>query len=145
MFKHITALLAASLIAVQPCAAAEDFRAFSPTHRQTSAFAGLNVRLPLDSGNRVKPTARLQLTAAHSAIDARTGAMQTLKAQGLEFGSGLKGKPALYLNGQDTAEMKQKMQLGGSTGTILLVAGGVLLVLVVVAAASIPPQIDWDE
>jgi hypothetical protein len=100
----------------------------------------MNVRLPLDSSTRAKPSARLQLTAAYSAIDARTGAIQTLKGQGLELGAGAKGKPAFYLNGRNTAEMKQKLELGGSTGTILLVAGAALVVLVVVAFASTPPD-----
>jgi hypothetical protein len=138
--KHGAALLAAGIIALQPCAAAEDFRNFSPTHRQSSAFAGMNVRVPLDRGSTAKPSARLQLTAAYSAIDARTGAVQTFKGQGLEVGAGAKGTPAFYLNGQNTAEMKQKLELGGSTGTILLVAGAALVVLVVVAFASTPPD-----
>jgi hypothetical protein len=138
--KHAAALMAAGIIALQPCAAAEDFRAFSATHRQTSAFAGVNVRLPLDSGARVKPSARLQLTSAYYAMDARTGAVQTLKSPGLELGTGAKGRPTFYLNGQNTAEMKQKLELGGSTGTILLVAGAALVVLVVVAFASTPPS-----
>jgi hypothetical protein len=143
--KYSAALLAAGILAVQPCAAADDFRDFNPTHRRTSAFAGMNVRLPLDRGTPAKPSARLQLTSAYSSMDARTGAVQTFKAQGLELGAGLKGKPALFLNGQNTAEMKQKLQVKGSTGTILLVAGGILLVLVLVAAASVPPQVDFDD
>lgn len=142
--NYAAALVAAGVIALQPCAAAEDFRDFNPTHRRTSAFAGVNVRLPLDARTQAKPPARLQLTAAYSAMDARTGAIQTLKGQGLEIGAGAKGKPALYLNGQSTAEMKQKLELG-STGTTLLVVGGLLLVLLVVAAASVPPELDWDE
>jgi hypothetical protein len=105
----------------------------------------MNVRLPLDRSTPAKPSARLQLTSAYSSMDVRTGAVQTLKAQGLEIGAGLKGKPTLFLNGQNTAEMKQKLEVKGSTGTTLLIVGGILLVLLVVAAASVPPQVDFKD
>ena len=50
----------------------------------------------------------------------------------------------MYLRGQDSAEIKKKLNLG-STTTTLPAVGGVGLLLVVVAAAVVPPEIDFGE
>jgi hypothetical protein len=102
--------------------------------RQSSAFAGLNLRLPLGQSGKAKPTARLQFTTAHSFREGRTGATQTWKAQGLEIGGAGPGKPVFYLNGQSTADLQKRLNANG-TGKTLLIVGGVVLVAVVVAAA----------
>jgi hypothetical protein len=127
-------MLAAGMLIAQPCAAS-DARGSQPTQRQSSAFAGLNVRLPLGQARKAKPTARLQLTTSHMFRDERTGATHTLRAQGLEIGGTKGGKPTLYLNGQSTADIQKKHNIGG-TGSTLLVVGAVVMVLVVVAVAA---------
>jgi hypothetical protein len=83
---------------------------------------------------RAKPSARLQLTTTHSYRDARTGSVETFKAQGLEIGGTRGGNPTFYLNGQSTADAQKKLGIG--TGTALLIAGGAVLVLLVVAMSS---------
>lgn len=134
---HVSAWLAAGVLVTQPCAA-RDFREHQAMHRQSTAFGGLNLRLPLGPGRKTKPTARLQLTASHTFPDDRTGGTQTFRAQGLEIGGTKSGKPTLYLNGQSTAEMQKKLNVGG-TGTTLLIVGGVVLVLAVAAVAAAGP------
>jgi hypothetical protein len=55
---------------------------------------------------------------------------------GLEIGVGRSRKPALYVNGQNSAELQDRLAVKGSTGKTVLIVGGVLLVLVVVVAAG---------
>lgn len=129
--KFALPLVAAGMLAAQPCAAS-----LAQGQQNGSAFAGLNLRMPLGTAKAAKPSARLQFTTAYSFQDGRTGATETFKAPGLEFGTGKSGKPVLFLNGQDTAEMRERMQANGSTGSTLLIVGGVLLVLAVVAVAA---------
>ena len=133
--KHAGALLAAAMLAAQPCAAAD--ADFQTAERRGAAFGGLKLSLPLGAGRQARPTARLQLTSTQSFRDARTGEVRSVTPRGLEFGLSEKGRAALYVGGTDTAEMKRKM--GISTTTTLLIAGGVVLVLLVVAAASSGP------
>jgi len=129
-----TVLLAAGMLIAHPCVAS-DLRDSQATMRQSSAFAGLNVRLPLGQAQTAKPTARLQLAASHTFRDERTGATQTFRSQGLEIGGTKSGRPTLYLNGQSTADVEKKLGIGG-TGTTLLVVGGIVLAIVVVVALS---------
>jgi hypothetical protein len=132
--KGAAAIFAAAMLVAQPCAATE-FGGAQEMQRQSSAFGGLNVRLPLGGAHKAKPTARLQLTTSRTFREERTGFTQTFRAQGLEIGGAKGGKPTLYLNGQSTADMQKKLGIGG-TGKTLLIVGGVVLVLVIVVAAS---------
>jgi hypothetical protein len=134
---RVAAMLAAGILAAQPGVAA-DFQDFQATHREVSAFAGVNVRLPIGHSQRARPTARLQLTTSHTVRDARTGAAQTFRAGGLEFGAARGGKPSLYLNGQNTDDLQRRLNASG-TGKTLLIVGGVVLVLVVVASVLAAP------
>jgi hypothetical protein len=74
---RIAALVAAGALLAQPCAASELRDPASGMQRQSSAFAGLNLRLPLGQSGKAKPTARLQFTTAHTFREGRTGATQT--------------------------------------------------------------------
>lgn len=141
--RHVGALVAAAIFAIQPCAAAEDFTGFNSSERRSAAFGGLNVRIPLSHSTKVKPRARLQLSTVHHLRDSRSGEVRTFRPAGLELGASKAGAPALYLNGQNSADAQKRLGIGGA-GTTLLVVGGVLLVLVVVALASSPPQIFDD-
>ncbi len=134
---QFAAMLAVGMFVAQPCAAS-NLRDGQVMLRQSSAFAGLNVRMELGQARKAKPTARLQFTTSHTFRDERSGATQTFRAQGLEIGSTKGGKPTFYLNGQSTADMQKKHNIGG-TGTTLLIVGGVLLVLVVAAVAASGP------
>jgi hypothetical protein len=127
------AAMAAAALAAQACRAAP--LQAGPFDRGPSAFAGIHLRVPLgvDEG---RPQVRLQLASGFSMRDARTGATETFRSDGLEVGLGRSGKPALYLNGQSSRDLPVKLGVKGSTGTTLLIVGGVLVVLVLVAAAA---------
>ena len=142
--KCAAAIAAAGMLAAQPCAAAEDYRDAGMRERHASAFAGVNLRLPIGGKQAGKPTARLQLTAASTIRDIRSGSTRTVRAHGFEIGTGGKGKAALYMGGQNTAEMDTKLGIGGTTTTVIVVAG-VLLLLYILAASQVPPQPDFDD
>jgi hypothetical protein len=139
------AIAALGFLAAQPCAAAEDYRDMGMRERHASAFAGVNLSVPIGGRQAMKPSARLQLTAASTVRDIRSGATRTTRSHGFEIGGGEKGKPALYMGGQKTAEMKTKLGIGGSTTTTIIVVGGVLLLLYILAASQVPPQPDYDD
>ena len=136
--KASGAFAALAMLAAQPCAAAD----FNTTERgpavtRTSAFAGLNVRVPMGRTPGAKPSARLQLTTAYTLQDLRTGSMKTYKAQGLELGTGALGKPAFYMSGQEISRKNvEKLKLGGTGNTVLYVVGGVVVVGVILLLAA---------
>ena len=135
---RVALIMVAGALIAQPCAAS-DYREARPTQQQSSAFAGISVRLPLGQAQQAKPTARLQLTTSHTLRNDWTGASQTFKAQGLEIGGTKDGKPALYLNGQSTAEMQEKLRLSSSTPDAVWIVLGVGLVAVVLLLATSGP------
>ena len=124
-------ILATGILAAQPCIAASD-----SIEQRPAAFAGLNFKAPMGNAKATRPTARLQFTTSRDFRDSRTGAAESVRAPGLEFGTGKRGKPALFLNGQDSAQVRQKMNAGGSTTTWVIVGGVAVLALVVLAAAA---------
>jgi hypothetical protein len=137
--------LAAGVLAAQPCAAAEDYPEAGARERRASAFGGLNLRVPIGGTDAGKPSARLQLAAASTVRDMRSGSTSTARAHGLEFGTDAEGRTAFYMGGQNTAEMKTKLGVGGSTTTIIVAGGVLLLLLVLLAASQVPPQPDFDD
>jgi hypothetical protein len=144
-YKRAAAIAAIAMLAAQPCGAAEDLRDTGVRERHASAFGGLNLRVPFGGREAGKPQARLQLAAASTVRDTRSGSTLTKRAQGLELGIAEKGKPALFMGGQNTAEMKTKLGVGGSTTTYIVVGGALVLLLVVLAASQVPPQPDFDD
>ena len=139
------AIAAMGILAAQPCAAAEDVRDSGMRERHASAFGGFSLRVPFGGAQAGKPSARLQLAAASTVRDTRSGSTSTRRADGLEIVAGEGGKPALHMAGQSTAQMKTKLGLGKSTTTIVVAGGVLLLLLVVLAAAQVPPQPDFDD
>lgn len=133
------------MLAAQPCLAAEDPRDLGLREQHASAFAGVNLRVPLGDPKRAKPSARLQFTAASTVRDWRTGSTRTVRAHGFEIGTGRGRKPALYMGGHSTDELKTRLGVGASTTTTIVVAGVVVLALVVLAASKVPPQPDYDD
>lgn len=127
-------MTAASFLAAQPCAAGSD--AAGLTERRTSAFAGVNVRMPLGGAKAARPSARLQLTSSYIVRDARSGSVATFKPQGLEIGAARNGAPAFYMNGRSKAEMQKKFGLTGSTSNTVWIILGVTLVAVAVLVLS---------
>ena len=141
--SQAAAALAVLLLAAQPCAAAGDLRDNAPGLRRTAPFVGVGLSLPLSRTARAGPSARLQFTPARPAggTFARPAA-----APGLELGLADTGKPALYLGGRPTADLGRRLNMGGKTGTVLIVVGGlVLLVLLAAAVADAQPKPGPDE
>lgn len=133
------AATAALFLIVQPCLAAGPASNFGASETRAAAFGGLQVRLPLGQKERAKPTARLQLSSAYYERERSGALVQTQRTSGLELGAGKAGKPALYLGGQDTAEMQNKLNIGGTTTTLLIVGGVVLVVVLLASVASALP------
>lgn len=139
------AAIAALSLGVQPCLAADLANKLHATETRTAAFAGLQVRLPLGQKERAKPTARLQLSSTHYAREQTGGFVQIHRTSGLEFGAGKAGKPALFIGGQEAADVQKKLNIGGSTTTLLIVGGVVLAVVVLAAIASGTPTAGPSE
>ena len=131
--KYALAAAAAGLLAAQPCAAASNPRAWD--ERRISAFAGVNLRMPLGEAG-ARPSARLQLTTSYDARDARTGSVRSFRMQGLELGAGRSGSPSLYMNGRTSAQVREQLRLSGSTGDTVWIVFGVTLVAVAVLVLS---------
>jgi hypothetical protein len=132
------AMAAAAMLAAQPVAAA-DLRSFDSDQRRGAAFGGLKVSLPLGTHRPAKPTARLQLTYSQQLRDSRTGDVRAFSPPGLEFGASAKGKPMLFVGGQNAAAVERRLGVRGSTGKTILIVGGVLIVLVIVGAVLSAP------
>ena len=115
---------AAALLTAQPVLAAD---------RQSSAFAGVTVRLPFGGGPERKPTARLRVTSFHDYRDARGATVQSHRPAGLELGLTGLGKPAFYVGGQRLAETDPRLH--GKGKTTWIVVGGVIVLAVVVLAS----------
>jgi hypothetical protein len=122
----ITAAAAlAATLAPAPCRAADDMRTIGNHGRQSAAFAGGTIRLPLGGTRGARPTARLQLgmiSGLQGTRPVRTG--------GLEFGLTGQGKPEMFVGGQSAREMRERMQLNGSSGNTAAIVFGAVLVVV---------------
>lgn len=132
---YAAAAAAAALLAAQPCAAADDFRERRMTDVRPGAFAGVTLRMPIGEGAPRRPRASLRFTSVASIRDA-AGASTTRYAEGVEIGAGPNGRVSLSIGGQGTAQLKDRLGVGGSTGTTLLIVGGVVLVVFVLASVA---------
>ena len=134
--RHAFCIAAAAMLTAQPCLAAEDFRESRTAQVRTGAFAGISFRVPLDeSASSRRPTARLQLTSIHEVRDGN-GATRTFRAEGVQLGADRGGRPALTVAGQNPFEKRERLGVGGSTGTALLIVGGLVLVVFVLASIA---------
>lgn len=125
---------AAGFLALQPCLAAEPFGGEGGGQRQSSAFAGLTVRVPLGRSGATGPSARLQLTTIHERRDSRGGILSSQRAEGVELGLDRRGRAAYYVGGEDVRKIDERLNAKGKTTWI--VVGGVLLLVVVLAAVA---------
>lgn len=130
---HAAAALAALLLAAQPCVAADDLGGTGAAQPRTAPFVGIGLSLPLSGGANASPSARLQFTPARMAGGnfARAGA-----APGLELGLAKTGKPAFYIGGRPTADLGRRLNMGGKTGTALIVVGGIVVLVLIAAAVA---------
>ena len=112
-------------LAATPCRAADDLRNTLDPGRQTAAFAGANIRLPLGGKRGAKPTARLQL----GMVDRSYGARR-VPAGGLELGLTGRGTPGMFVGGRSTGELRERMKLDGSMGSTVPIVFGIVLLVV---------------
>jgi hypothetical protein len=135
--SKFAALAAIGVLAAQPIAAADLAPERGPMEMRQSAFAGLNVRVPMGRSPAARPSARLQLTTAYTFRDVRTGSMRTMKPHGLELGTGPTGAPAFFAGGQQLSQKNvEKLKLGGTGKTVLYVVGGIVVLGVVLLLAA---------
>lgn len=127
--KAATAL--AVTLTAMPCRAAEDRPVTHNLERQTSAFAGVNIRLPLGGKERAKPAARLQMGMVWRSEGAGPRSPDLrYRPGGLEFGLTAKGRPEIYVNGQSAGQMRERLKLGGSEANAAMIVFSVVLLAV---------------
>jgi hypothetical protein len=136
--RSAAAFAAALAVAAQPCLAADDIRNIGFTEQRMAAFAGATLRVPLGTERAPRPSLRLQLTPSYQLRDPASGAVRSLRPEGVELGLAA-GRPSFFVAGQPARGIERRMNVGGSTGTTLLIVGGVVVAVVLVAALSIPP------
>ena len=140
MMRYAAVAAAAAMLAAQPAAAADDFRERHAPETRSGGFAGISFRMPLDEGRSRRPTARFQLTTTISSRDS-AGSFSTRFAPGVELGADRRGRAALSIGGQDVRRTEERLGIGGSTGTALIIVGAVVAVVFVLAAvASATPR-----
>ena len=115
----IAAAAALSLVA-QPALAAEAFRDGGVREQRNGAFAGVNFKVPLGTKQRVKPSARLQLTASREYLT--DSGYRSVRPAGLELGLSGKGKADVYVAGSRLADTERRLGLTGFDDWILPVA-----------------------
>ena len=134
--RHAFCIAAAAMLTAQPCLAAEDFRDGRTGQVRTGAFAGVSLNVPLDaSASSRRPTARLQLTSIREVREAN-GATRTARAEGVQLGVDRRGRPALTVAGRNPLDERERLGIGGSTGTALLIVGGIVVVIFVLASVA---------
>lgn len=146
LVRKFAAAAAATMMITQPCLAAQDIRDTSAAERQSSAFAGVRLRLPIGTGNPERPSARLQLTTVHDYRNAAGATVHSARPDGLEFGVSRDSRLFFSIAGQGVGRQQQGRRLG-SNKTVLIVGGIVVvaLALSVLAASQVPPSVDFDD
>ena len=129
------AMAAAGFLAAEPCVAAPD-PGEGWNDRRVSAFAGVNVRIPMGAATGARPSARLQLASSYNVRNVRTGAVRTFQPQGLELGAATSGGATFYMNGQTRADLQKKLRLSGSTDTVLIIFGVALVAVAVLVLSN---------
>ncbi len=142
---RLAAAAAVAMLAAQPCLAADDFRGLGAGERQSAAFAGMRLRLPMGSANSERPSARLQLTTFHDYRDAAGAMVRSHRSPGMELGLDRFGRTSFQMAGQDMAQAQQRLGVSGSTRTALIIGGVVVVVLLLAAVTSTVPGPGPDE
>lgn len=146
VLRKSAAATAATMMIAQPCLAAQNIHGTSATERQSSAFAGVRLRLPIGARTPERPSVRLQLTTVHDYRNPAGATVRSDRPDGLEFGVGGDNRLTFSVAGQDVGMRQQERRLGSNTTAI--VVGGVVvaaLALAVLAASQVPPSVDFDD
>jgi hypothetical protein len=126
--------VAAMICMANPCLAQAQ-TGFDTRPEQSSAFAGLNLRLELGRGSQPTPTARLTVNRMHDWRRTDLPVSQSRDAgPGLELGLTRTGRAELHVGGQPMKRVKERLgadDLGNPVwivGGIVLLAVGVLVI-----------------
>ena len=131
---YLLSAVAALSMAATPAVAADDLREVSQM-AHPGLFAGATFRLALD-GSQARPVARLGLTSYR----ASAASFRQIGQGGLQIGLTRRGWTQLSIAGQPVDQLEQRMQLNGSSRTLLIVGG-----VVVVAAAVLLVTADDND
>jgi hypothetical protein len=142
-------MLAAMLIAAQPCAAAD--LALHEGARQSGAFAGAYVRLPLTPGKeREEARAGVKLGVSHlyRGSSAVTGERR-VEASLVDVGLFQSRKPSLLIGGRQMFDRNGRFSLQGDSGgggvSPWLIGAGVVLLAVGVGALVLADRLKCRE
>jgi hypothetical protein len=126
--RNLAAALSVTCTTV-PCFA-QDNMSFAHSEQRTGAFAGVNLRLELGQHRRAKPVARIALglareTGGGAASDTRRNSIPTL-----ELGLKKSGGPELFIAGQPTARVNERLGARGLRLSPVEIVFGVTLLAV---------------
>lgn len=132
----LCAVAAATMLAAQPCLAADDIRELGMVEHRSAMFAGANVRLGFGGPQRQAPAARLQVGMTHIYQDRRSASPATVyRLSGFELGASRRGAPSLSIGRADVREFERRLGLS-TGGAIAIGAGAVVAVLAIAFAAG---------
>ena len=155
--RHGFATAAATLMAAQPCLAAElapgegSFR--SDAARQSGIYAGIYARVPLGQSGprRAEPRAGLRLGPTHVYRGANaSGGERRLQLDMVDVGLFRSGRPSLMVAGRQLVDREGRLRLQGEDGggggipTWAIVVGGVV-VAAGIGYYVLMEQFDCDE
>ena len=119
--------VAAMICTANPCLA-QDRMGFDHRPEQSSAFAGLNLKLELGRGGRPTPTARLTVGRMH---DWRRTDMPVSQSRndgaGFELGLSRAGLAELHIGGQPVKRVQERLGMDELGHPVWIVAGVVLV------------------
>ena len=120
--KTLLLAAAAAALAVQPAVAA-DLETAAAVGERRGSFAGATLRVPLDGGasRAARPRLAIGFSRVYERVDS-TGRIERSVTPGLELGLD-SGRPMLLVAGRNPATARQRLGIGGTTTTLLVVAG----------------------
>ena len=137
---------AAMMCAASPCLAQDDMGFGHRSDQQSAAFAGVNLRLEIGRQGRPQPVARLAIGRSYAAdrSDIMPGHRRSA-APGLELGLTRSGAAQLYVGGEPTSRVKERLGANGLGLSPVAIAFGVVLVGVGVLVITNLNGLDGDS
>ena len=122
--------LLSGMLGAQPAVAAEDYRHLGYTESRRAGFAGAVFRLEMGAAAKA-PSTRLQI-GVRSVSSRRQfeGTTSDVHLPVFELGAAGKDRGKLFIAGQSTGELKQRLGPSGTVGTTVAVVFSVALLAV---------------
>ena len=123
LIAHCAAVAAVAGLAASPAAAAEDLRSATTGEQHRAAFAGATLRFDLGGPSAAAPQARLGVGLMRYRRDG-SGALANQGGPDLPIATGfVQGRPNLLVGGQPLSRIERRLNVTGSTTTLLLIGG----------------------